>query len=78
MERYPVDDIRDRTSCELHQSMKNISMKVDFALPCEPGVHLHGREIRAGYARVVVDEVVPGYDSLELDIPGPEEEMTLG
>jgi hypothetical protein len=25
-----------------------------------------------------VDEVVPGYESLELDILGPEEEITLG
>jgi hypothetical protein len=25
-----------------------------------------------------VDEVVPRYDSLELDIPGPGEEITLG
>jgi hypothetical protein len=25
-----------------------------------------------------MDEVVPGYESLELDIPTPEEEMTIG
>jgi hypothetical protein len=25
-----------------------------------------------------MDEVVPGYESLELDIPRPEEEMTIG
>jgi hypothetical protein len=37
-----------------------------------------GCEIRAGYARVGVDAIVPGYESLELDIPGPEEETTLG
>jgi hypothetical protein len=24
MDHYPVDNIRDRTNCELHQSMKNI------------------------------------------------------
>jgi hypothetical protein len=68
MDRYPVDDIRDMTNCELHQSMKNISMKVvvSFALPCEPRVRWHGHEIQAGYARVGVDEVVLGYDSLDL------------
>jgi hypothetical protein len=49
-----------------------------FALPYEPIVRWHGREIRAGYADVGVDKVVPGYESLELDIPGPEEETTLG
>jgi hypothetical protein len=25
-----------------------------------------------------VDEIVPGYESLELDMPGPEDEATLG
>ena len=79
IDRYPVDDIREKTNCELHQSMKNISMKVavGFALACEPGARWHGSEIHSSYARVRVDEVVPGYDALELDIPGAEGEMTL-
>jgi hypothetical protein len=35
MDRYPVDDISGKTNCEMHQSMKNISMKVavGYALP---------------------------------------------
>ena len=39
MDRYPMDNIMEKTICELHQSMKNISMKMatGFALPCEPG-----------------------------------------
>ncbi|KAK1679472.1 hypothetical protein QYE76_040320 [Lolium multiflorum] len=39
MDHYPMDDIMEKTNCELHQSMKNISMKVavGFALTCEPG-----------------------------------------
>jgi hypothetical protein len=79
MDRYPVDDIREKTICELHQSMKNISMKVavGFALACEPGACWHGSEIQGGYARVEVEEIVPGYESLELDIPGPDGESTL-
>jgi hypothetical protein len=42
------------TPCELHQSMKNISMKVAvrYALSCEPGVTWHSRPIPVGYARV--------------------------
>jgi hypothetical protein len=28
MGRYPMDEIKDKTRCELHQSMKNISIKV--------------------------------------------------
>src|SRR3990170_7436931 len=78
--RYPVDDIKERTSCELHMKMKNISMKVavGFALPNAPEATIHGNPIPAGYARVGVDEVLSGYDSLELDIPGGEGEQTLG
>jgi hypothetical protein len=80
MGRYPVDEIKDKTRCELHQSMKNIFMKVavGYALSCEPGVTWHSRQIPDGYARVGVDEIVPGYESLELDIGGPKDEATLG
>jgi hypothetical protein len=79
MDRYPVDDISGKTNCEMHPSMKNISMKVvvGYALPSGHGQLWHGREIRAGYARVGVDAIVPRYESLELDVPGPEEETTL-
>jgi hypothetical protein len=40
MGRYPVDEIKGKTHCELHQSMKNISLEVavGYALSCEPGV----------------------------------------
>ena len=80
MARYPVDDITERENCELHQSMKNISMKVavGFALPSEPGACFHGYQIPAGYARVGVDEVMKGYETLEHDIPCGEGETTLG
>jgi hypothetical protein len=80
IDRYPMDDISGKTNCEMHQSMKNISMKVavGYALPSGPGEVWHGCEIRAGCACVGVDAIVPGYESLELDIPGPEEETTLG
>jgi hypothetical protein len=60
--------------------MKNISMKVAVgqALPCPPDARWHGREIPAGYAKVGVDEIVMGFHDMELDIPGPEDERTLG
>jgi hypothetical protein len=77
---YPVDGIKESTSCELHQRMKNISMKVAVgqALPSSPDVRWHGREIPAGYAKVGVDEIMPGFHDMELDIAGPEDERTLG
>jgi hypothetical protein len=39
MDRYPVDDIHGKTNCEIHQSIKNISMKVavGYTLPSGPG-----------------------------------------
>jgi hypothetical protein len=76
---YPVDEIKGKTHCELYQSMKNISMKVavGYALPCEPGVTWHSCQIPDGYACVGVDEVLRRYESLELDMAGPEDEATL-
>ena len=36
MDRYPVDDIRERTSCELHVGVRNLSLKAadGYALTC--------------------------------------------
>jgi hypothetical protein len=80
MARYPMDDIRERANCQLHQSTKNIPIKVTvgFALPSEPGACLHGGQISAGYARVEVDKVMKGCETLELDIPAGEGDTTLG
>jgi hypothetical protein len=77
---YPVDGIKESISCELHQRMKNISMKVAVgqALPCPPDAHWHGCEIPAGYAKVGVDEIVTGFHDMELDIAGTKDERTLG
>jgi len=77
---YPVDGIEEQSPCELHQKMKNISMKVavGYVLPCPAGTRWHGREIPHGYAKVGVDDILTGFHGMELDIPGPEEERTLG
>ena len=77
---YPVDGIKESTSCELHQKFKNISMKVAIgqALPTVPDACWHGREIPAGFAKVGVDEILTGFRDMELDIAGPEDERTLG
>ena len=61
MDVYPMDAIKEKTSCEMHVELKNISMKVavGFALPSAPGATYHCNPIPAGYARVGVDEVQP-------------------
>jgi hypothetical protein len=76
---YPVHGIKESTSCELHQRMKNISLKVAIRqdLPSGPNVRWHGHEIPAGYAKVGVDEIVTRFHDMELDIAGPEDERTL-
>ena len=65
---YPVDGIKEQISCELHQKLKNISMKVavGYALPCPPDARWHYRDIPAGYAKVGVDEIVSGFHDMEL------------
>ena len=77
---YPVDGIKESTSCELHQKFKNISMKVAVgqALPSGPDASWHGREIPAGFAKVGVDEIMTGFHDMELDIARPEDERTPG
>ena len=77
---YPVNDIMENTNCELHFKMKNISMKVadTLAFTNPPDATFHCNPIPAGYARVLVDEVVDQDSGLELDIPGGDDEHTLG
>ena len=80
MERYPVDYIREKTPCDLHVPVRNLSFKAaeGYALTCEETARWHTLEIPDGFSRVGVDEILPGYDTMELDIPGPEDEKTLG
>ena len=78
--RYPVDNITENTSCELHVKMKNISMKVTDAVAFTntPEATFHCNPIPAGYACVLVDEVVDPYSKLEFDIPGGDDERFVG
>jgi hypothetical protein len=55
-----------------------MKVAVGQALPCPPDACCHGHDITAGYAKVGVDEIVTGFHDMELDIPGPEDERTLG
>ena len=78
--RYPVDDITEKTNCELHAPLKNNSFPVatGYALPHQPGATFHFGEIPAGFARVGVTKVMSGMNSVELDIPGAAGEKTVG
>jgi hypothetical protein len=78
--RYPVDDVSEMTNCELQQPMKNMTFKVASgnALHCLPEALHHGILIWAGYARVSVVDIVPGFEDLDLDFATPEGDVRLG
>ena len=60
--------------------MGNLSLKVatDTALPCLPGSLHHSHPLPPGYARVSVDDLLEGYEDLEIDIATPEGHKKLG
>ena len=76
---YAVDDITESTNCELHTPMRNISLKVavGYALPNESEANYLNGDIPPGYGRVGVDEVVPEFQTLDLEIPGGDDEVIL-
>jgi hypothetical protein len=78
--RYPVDDVREMTNCELHLAMKNMAFKVASgdALPCLPEALHHGNPIPAGCAHVLVLDIVSGFEDLDLDFATPEGDRRLG
>jgi hypothetical protein len=78
--RYPMDDVREMTNCELHQPMKNMTFKVagSDALSCLSEALHHGNPIPAGYARVSVLDIVLGFEDLEVDFATPEGDQRLG
>jgi hypothetical protein len=78
--RYPVDDITKREYVELHAKCINITVKVavGYALPLLPVGTYQCRPIPDGYAVVGVDDVVNGFEQLDLDFPTAEGYTELG
>jgi hypothetical protein len=54
-----------------------MKVAIGQALPSGHDVRWHGCGIPAGYAKVGMDEIMPGFYDMELDIAGPEDERTL-
>nr|ABA99458.2 transposon protein, putative, CACTA, En/Spm sub-class [Oryza sativa Japonica Group] len=75
----PVDDITQRTPCELHIPFKNLLIKVasGMAIPTDPSGTYHCRPIPAGYSKVEVELVEGAYEDLELDYPGGDGSCTV-
>ena len=55
-----------------------MKVAVGYATPSTPDARWNEREIPAGYAKVEVDEVVPMFSDMLLDMHGPNDETTLG
>jgi len=78
-QRFPVDEITQRTPCDLQTAIKNLMFTIAYstAMPTQPGDVYHGQQIPAGYARVGVEQACEGWRTLELDIPRGDGERTL-
>jgi hypothetical protein len=60
--------------------MKKMSFKVVIGttLPCLPEALHHGNLIPSGYAHVLVDDIVPGFEDVEIDFATPEGDVRFG
>ncbi|KAK1642122.1 hypothetical protein QYE76_059927 [Lolium multiflorum] len=76
--RYPVDDIKEMKACHLYYPIGNMSMKVAIGSALPHGALHHNNPIQDGYARVTVEEIVQGFEDLDIDIATPEGVKRLG
>ena len=81
--RFPVDDITEPITCELHildGNNASIMVAVGVVSPIDrtKTPRIHGSVIQPGYASVSVDRVLKGYNNVPLDIEGDDGEKTLG
>ena len=77
--RYPVDAITEAQPCELMTKCHNLTFTAALGsvAPPLPDGTFHCRLIPHGYASVHVDEVIEGFEELDLDHPTGEGETKL-
>ena len=77
--RYPVDSITEAEHCELMTKCQNPTLKAAVGSVAPPPAEgtFRCRPIPHGYAVVTVDEIMEGFEELELDYPTGEGENHL-
>jgi hypothetical protein len=77
--RYHMDTITEAQLCQLMTKWQNLTLKaaVGSVAPPQPDGTFHYRPIPHGYAVVTVDEIMEGFEELELDHPTGEGENQL-
>ena len=77
--RYPVDGITHNEHCVLMAKCHNLTLKaaVGHVLPPRPDATFHCTPVPAGFAIVGVDEIMDGFDGLELEYATGEGELLL-
>jgi hypothetical protein len=77
---HAVDAITESQDCHLMAQWGSMKVKaaVGSVRPPEPDATYHCRPIPEGYARVMVDEIMDGFEDLPLDHPTGEGEKHLG
>src|SRR3990170_855844 len=78
--RYPVDSITENEHCVLMAKCHNLTFKaaVGYVLPPRAEGTFHCRPIPYDFAIVGVDEIMEGFEGLELEYPTGEGEIFSG
>ena len=77
---YLVDASMESQNCHIMTRWMNLKVKaaVGSVYPTEPGATFYCQPIPEGYARVIVDEIMEGFEDLLLDHPTAKGETRLG
>ena len=65
-QRFSVDEITQRTPCDLQTTIKNLMFTVAYgtAMPTQLGDVYHGQQILARYTRIGVEQMCQGWETL--------------